>query len=291
MCNMVQPLVSICCITYNQQNYIHEAIEGFLMQKTTFPIEIIIHDDASTDGTAKIVKSYAEKYPDLIFPIFQTENQYSKGIRGIAVRFTFPKAMGKYIALCEGDDYWTDPYKLQKQVNFLETNEAYSMCFHNATTYFVDRDVSENFNRKLKSKSYNTNDLLLKGWFIPTASILFRKTMLPNPFPNWYYDVYNGDYGLELLLSTKGIFFYINEKMSVYRKNTINSLSINGPKGKEILKKHLLLLKNFKRSNANKNTFTNNYAIAKVRYNFLKVYIYESFPFVEFLKDKIFHRK
>ena len=87
------------------------------MQKTTFPIEIIIHDDASTDGTAKIVKEYADKYPDLIVPILQTENQYSQGIKP-SQNFVFPRARGKYIAFCEGDDYWTDPYKLQKQVDF-----------------------------------------------------------------------------------------------------------------------------------------------------------------------------
>lgn len=110
------PLVSICCITYNQENYIRDAIEGFLMQRTTFPIEIIIHDDASTDNTAKVVNEFAEKHPDLIVPIYQTINQYSQGIKPWP-NFVFPRARGKYIALCEGDDYWTDPLKLQKQVD------------------------------------------------------------------------------------------------------------------------------------------------------------------------------
>ena len=126
--NGTKPIVSICCITYNHENYIRDAIEGFLMQKTTFPIEIIIHDDASTDKTAEIVKSYAEKHPDLILPILQAENQYSKGIP--ISTYAYPKARGKYIAFCEGDDYWTDPYKLQKQVDFLESNPDCSWCFH-----------------------------------------------------------------------------------------------------------------------------------------------------------------
>lgn len=124
------PLVSICSITYNHAPYIRQCLDGFLMQKTNFKYEIIIHDDASTDGTAEIIKEYAEKYPDLISPVFQKENQYSKGLRGFYVRFLFPKAKGKYIALCDGDDYWTDPLKLQKQVDFLEANPDFVMCSH-----------------------------------------------------------------------------------------------------------------------------------------------------------------
>ena len=112
-------LVSICCITYNHEKYIRDAIEGFLMQKTDFPFEVLIHDDASTDGTADIIREYETKYPDIIKPIYQTENQYSKGIK-ISATYNYPRAKGKYIALCEGDDYWIDPYKLQKQVDFLE---------------------------------------------------------------------------------------------------------------------------------------------------------------------------
>jgi len=118
----IEPLVSICCITYNHENYIRDAIEGFLMQKTSFPIEIIIHDDASTDNTAQIIKEYEDKYPDLFCNIFQNENQWSKGGGSIYARFLYPQARGKYIALCEGDDYWTDPLKLQKKVDFMEVN-------------------------------------------------------------------------------------------------------------------------------------------------------------------------
>jgi glycosyltransferase involved in cell wall biosynthesis len=120
------PLVSIACITFNHKSYIRQCIKGFLIQKTTFPIEIIIHDDASTDDTAVILQEYAEKYPDLIFPIFQKENQFSQGINP-GVKFVIPKCKGKYIAICEGDDYWTDPYKLQKQVNFLDQNPKYAL--------------------------------------------------------------------------------------------------------------------------------------------------------------------
>src|SRR5690554_3017735 len=129
-----EPLVSICCITYNHEDFIRDAIEGFLMQKTSFPIEIIIHDDASTDNTANIIEEYANKYPDLFVTILQSENQWSKGGGSIYARFVYPRARGKYIALCEGDDYWTDPLKLQKQVDFLEANPEYILCFTNTRT-------------------------------------------------------------------------------------------------------------------------------------------------------------
>ena len=285
---MGNPLVSVWMITYNHENYIAQALESVLMQKTNFDFEIVIGEDCSTDNTRNILQDFEIKYPKVIHAIYHEKNV---GALSNAYEFALPKCRGKYIACLEGDDYWTDPLKLQKQVDIMESNAEYSFCFHNAITYYVDRNAKEDFNRNLKSKIYKTKDLLSKRWFIPTASLLIRKVMMPEPFPKWFYNVCQGDYALELLLSTKGDFFYINEKMSVYQKNSINSLSLTGPKGKESLKKQLLLLTNFKKNNANKNIFANNYAIAKVRYNFLKVFIYDSFPFVVTLKDKILHGK
>src|SRR5690554_319935 len=104
---MKQPLVSICCLAFNHEKYIEICLEGFLFQKTTFPFEVLIHDDASTDRTAEIIKEYERKYPHIIKSIYQTQNQYSKGV-GVNRVFNFPRAQGKYIAMCEGDDYWTD---------------------------------------------------------------------------------------------------------------------------------------------------------------------------------------
>ena len=114
-------MVTIRCITYNHESYIRQCLDGFLMQKTTFRFEAIVHDDASTDGTATIIREYADKYPNIIKPIFETENQYSKR-DGSLRRILDAHTHGKYIAMCEGDDYWTDPYKLQKQVDFLESH-------------------------------------------------------------------------------------------------------------------------------------------------------------------------
>ena len=123
-------LVSIDCTTYNHGKYISDALDSFLMQNTNFKYEILVHDDASTDDTPKIIKEYESIYPDLIKPIYQKENQYSKGLRvsGINLR----RARGKYIAVCEGDDYWIDPYKLQKQVDYMESHPECSMCTHAA---------------------------------------------------------------------------------------------------------------------------------------------------------------
>ena len=125
----MEPLVSICCITYNHAPYIKECIEGFLMQKTTFPIEILIHDDCSTDGTTEIIKDYEKQYPDLIFPLYEEENQYQKGKASEIDFYNYKRARGKYIAYCEGDDYWTDPLKLTKQVLFMEENPEIPCCF------------------------------------------------------------------------------------------------------------------------------------------------------------------
>ena len=118
-----KPLVSIGCITYNHAPYIRQCIKGFLMQKTNFPFEIIINDDCSTDGTTEIIKEYEKQYPNLINAIYHSENQYSKGVKGIFWKYVFSKVRGKYIAMCEGDDYWTDPYKLKRQIEYLELHK------------------------------------------------------------------------------------------------------------------------------------------------------------------------
>lgn len=134
---MNTPLVSICCITYNHAQFIRKCLDGFLMQQTDFPIEILIHDDCSTDGTTEIIREYEAKYPDLIFPLYEEENQYQQSKAAEIDLYNYRRARGKYIAYCEGDDYWTDPLKLQKQVDFMEANPEYSVCFHDFQEYDV----------------------------------------------------------------------------------------------------------------------------------------------------------
>ena len=129
------PLVSIQCMVYNHEPYLRQCLDGFVMQRTNFKFEAIVHDDVSTDGSAAIIREYAEKYPDIIKPIYETENQYSKK-DGSLDRIMREACNGKYIAICEGDDYWIDPLKLQKQVDFLDANLEYGMCYTNFNIYF-----------------------------------------------------------------------------------------------------------------------------------------------------------
>lgn len=168
--NEGDPIVSVCCIAYNQERFIKDAIEGFLVQKTSFPFEIIIHDDCSTDNTASIIQDYADKYPELIKPIFQKENQYSLGKKIFPI--TFAKARGNYIALCEGDDYWTDPAKLERQTAFLEANQEYVMVTENA----IDDDLKNGTRKKFSNLPERDIDILelLGERIFTTASVLFR---------------------------------------------------------------------------------------------------------------------
>ena len=134
------PLVSICCITYNHEPYIRQCLDGFMMQKTNFSFEVLIHDDASTDKTQDIIREYEAKYPDIIKPIYQKENQYSKGI-SVTKTFNYPRVKGKYIAMCDGDDYWIDPYKLQKQVDYLEAHSDCGLVHTNFCITNVSKNV------------------------------------------------------------------------------------------------------------------------------------------------------
>jgi glycosyltransferase involved in cell wall biosynthesis len=203
------PLVSICCITYNHEIFIRDAIEGFLMQKSTFPIEIIIHDDASTDKTAEIVAEYANKYPELIFPIFQTENQFSKGIK-ISATYVWPKAKGKYIALCEGDDYWTDPFKLQKQVDFLEANPDFVICYHDVKVINEEGSVIiESKIGKENQRDFSSEELSYNRPFIMPLSVVFRNLSIIWPEETKY--VLNGDTFLFSILGQYGNGKYIQD--------------------------------------------------------------------------------
>jgi glycosyltransferase involved in cell wall biosynthesis len=213
---MDPPLVSVCCITYNHEPYIRDAIEGFLMQETDFPFEVIIHDDASTDKTAEIVREYAEQYPQIIKPIFQTENQYSKGV-GVSATYVWPRVQGEYIALCEGDDYWIKNDKLQKQIDYLQAHEECSMCLHTAEKLSPDKSIKLGFLGLpgAGSRQYKLQDIGDK--FFATASYVFRKKIVDN-LPHCYkISKTAGDFILFLLLLDLGYCFYFDEVMSVYR--------------------------------------------------------------------------
>lgn len=211
-------LVSVCVITYNHSNYIRQCLDGILMQQTSFPFEIIINDDCSTDGTTEIIKEYVAKYPDIIRPIFHDENQYSKGVRGMFAKFCFPMAKGKYIALCEGDDYWTDSLKLQKQVNIFNSNASVTICAHNAFSYDITNNIVTLFNNTINDEYYSIETIIEEDWFIPTASIMCRRDILMSRYYN--IQVQNGDYFLLLIMLIGGEkLYYSCDVMSVYRRH------------------------------------------------------------------------
>jgi glycosyltransferase involved in cell wall biosynthesis len=204
--------VSACIITYNQEDYIVQCLEGVLSQIVDFDYEIVIGEDKSTDGTLAICKKYAFEYPDKIKLI---ERPINLGMIGNWFD-TLKNCEGKYIAICEGDDYWTDPLKLQKQVDFLEANDDYSFSFHDCTILqestkkeglrIGDRKIDET--PDLKSVIISNN--------MPTASLVFR-TMDWDKLPKWFFEISKGDYGLVVLLAAKGRGKYFHEPMSVYR--------------------------------------------------------------------------
>ena len=219
-----QIVVSIRCLTYNHAPYIRQCLDGFVMQKTNFRFEAIVHDDASTDGTQDIIREYEKKYPDIIKPIYQKENQYSKGIPGFITNLVSSKCKGKYIAMCEGDDYWTDPYKLQKQVDYLETHPGCTMVCNRTRRY------SEKENRYLSDSFCLEEDGCLKvenvirkgGLYISTCSIMYRKE-LREDYPDYCKKCHVGDYPLQIMAAMKGSVYYINDSMSVYRVHTSQS--------------------------------------------------------------------
>lgn len=224
--NPEQPLVSILCDAFNHENFIREAIQGFLSQETNFPFEIIIHDDASTDQTASIIKEFADQYPLIIKPVLQTINQYSQKINFWS-DVTFPKAKGKYIALCEGDDYWIDPLKLQKQVDFLENNSEYVITW---TDFFMKKGneiVPNDFKDSLPEIYSIDFDNVFEPYCTFTLTSVFRKSAVdPLDYKKFVYGKDNTLYALALC-NGKGAF--MNFQSSVYRWHPGGIYSLQKP--------------------------------------------------------------
>jgi len=217
---MIKPLVSICCQTYNHYKFISQCLDGFLMQQTAFDYEILVHDDASTDNTTAIIKEYERKYPHLFRCVYQTENQFKK--QNSLTNILFPMSRGKYIALCEGDDYWTDPLKLQKQVDVLEKNSKLAIAAHGSYS-LTDRLLLIDSPFEVDT-IWSTKDILVNKWFIMTASLMFRKSMI-DLSRNWLPQISHGDLALILLASLNGDGFYTPEPMCVYRMAGLGIMS------------------------------------------------------------------
>ena len=218
--------VSIICDVYNHGSYLRDALEGFVSQKTNFPIEILVHDDASTDNSAEIIREYEAKYPAMVKPLYQTVNQYSQNVY-IDKTFQIPRITGKYVAVCEGDDFWTDPLKLQKQVDFLENNPEYSLCAcstirRNMKTgldeqrYVIQEDMDISFEDLVHNKT---------GGFFQYASIVMRSDVFVQR-PDWFQKFPIGDYPLVLMAALNGKVHMLKDVMTVYRYYAANSWTV-----------------------------------------------------------------
>lgn len=209
-----EPLVSIRCTAFKQEQYIAECLEGFLIQETIFPFEVCIHDDASPDRTADIIREYEAKYPHIIKPLYETENQWSKN-DGSFTRIVSGMLTRKYIAMCEGDDYWTDPHKLQRQVDFLEAHPEYSLSAENGNVLFTNTGVVRPFSNE-PERDISFDELLTKRRF-PTASVLYRRTHMLDYLGQ---DAPRFDTSLWAFMSSKGKIHYNPVISSVYRRGS-----------------------------------------------------------------------
>jgi glycosyltransferase involved in cell wall biosynthesis len=251
---MSKPLVSITCLTYNHEKFLKQTLNGFLMQKTKFKFEVIIHDDASTDNTSKIIDEYQKKHPEIFKCICQTENQWSKGKKPF-LDFLWPEAQGKYIAICEGDDYWIDPCKLQKQVDFLESHSDYVICGTGVKRVDAKtgNEVPSSFK---KTGTLQLIDILYRNQ-ITTCTSLFRnldinQTILPNhhkftigDWPLWcgllqFGKAYNmPDVTAQYNIHNGGMVSGRNLTKTLYSKLYDRLLLLeNFPQYKKIIKKH-----------------------------------------------------
>lgn len=222
--NNTQPLVAIQCLVYNHEPYLRDCLEGFVMQQTDFPFVAIVHDDVSTDKSADIIREYAAKYPDIIKPIYETENQYSKknNALGYIVNNAVYATGAKYVAMCEGDDYWTDPYKLQIQVDFLESHPDYTFCCHRFKIY---DQRSNTYLREYAYDYYKTNENLVidekmffSAWVTQMLTTVVRTDIFRDTMTECYEKFHSGlDVYMYYLLLQKGKGISLNRQMGIYR--------------------------------------------------------------------------
>ena len=231
-------MVSVFCTTYNQEKYIGQCLDSMVNQKTSFPYEIIVRDDASTDGTSQIVREYHKKYPDKVIPFIQPENLFQRGLEHISFEKMFKMSRGRYIAICDGDDFWTDENKLQKQVDFMESHPDYSMCGHAA--YFA-REDGRLHDDKFFRLSSGSGDLsieeIISKWSMATCSLLYRKSCRTDIIFPFRGKCVNDDYATMVYFALKGRVYYSDELMGAYR------LSCNGSVSQRLLNDRDYLVK------------------------------------------------
>lgn len=214
-------ILTVCCITYNHEKYIRKTLEGFINQKTSYKFKVIVHDDASTDNTRKIIEEFQYKYPNIIFPVFQDENKYSQHIDFVG-QYIYPNLEGKYVAYCEGDDYWSDENKIQMQVDFLERNLEYVMCVHKVLMVNTENDSLNKFLCYSNEDHDCTVEEIVKYNPYHISSFVVRRKVLED-MPKEFGCFEIGDYSKIMYFVLNGKIRYIDKQMSCYRVGTPNS--------------------------------------------------------------------
>lgn len=210
-------LVSIYCVTYNHKDYIKTCLDGFVKQKTNFKFKVVIYDDCSTDGTREIVKEYADKYPNIIKPILPEHNIAQKyGFYPIN-KMVYEYLDTEYVAICDGDDYWCDENKLQKQVDFMDANPDYTLCYHPAKMIYENKNRKPSIIGRSKRKNPQPYYELLKGNNIPSGSVLYRFKYIKEDFISRPDDIYPGDWYNHIVVGNQGKIGYLPDVMYVYR--------------------------------------------------------------------------
>lgn len=219
-------MLKLCILvpTFNHGKFITQMLDGALSQKTNFDFEIIIGDDASTDDNATIIKEYSDRFPDKIRAFLHPQNLGPKHPKELGgknnVAFLFAQCTAEYIALCEGDDFWTDDLKLQKAFDFLENNQEYALCHHQLNIIYQDNSDIHEFNPKNQPDTSNLEDLLKdKSWFLGTASTVFRN-VFKQGMPDWWWKTASGDLGIFIEVAKYGKIKYFSEPMGCYRKHS-----------------------------------------------------------------------
>lgn len=286
---MDKPLLSVCCMTYNHKSYIRQALDSVLCQQTNFPFEIIVHDDASTDGTVDIIREYEKDYPDIIHAIYQPEDKLSLGHK-IYKEYVYPEVRGKYVAILECDDFWIDDQKLQTQVKYMEQHPECSGTFH-AANWLSDGKFLKN-DRHFDYECDITPQQMIAGGgvYCAMASLCFRSQYALD-YPEFRELSPVGDYPLQILLSLRGVVHYFPEIMSCYRFSHENSwtkgMEVNKQRKINFLKKEIQSMKAL-------DEYTNHMYSTEIYYIISKdicdLYVLNEVPFQE-LRDSFSHMK
>ena len=237
---MTNPVVSVCIPTFNHAGFVAQTLDGALMQQTDFQVEIVIGDDGSTDGAQAIIQHYTEQHPNRIRAFLHPENLGPARPREFAGRnnvlHLLRACRGEFVAMCEGDDYWTDPQKLQKQVDLLRANPGVAVCHHNVlVTYEVDNQPDHLFNPPDQPPIGTLADVLADRWFFATASWLYRNIFRDKPFADWHAEAASGDWALMIQLAATGQIAYLPDVMGVYRKHSAGLSNVHSSQNRYFL--------------------------------------------------------